>query len=229
MNDSPPPVPLLGDISLTAVQKIEHQVDGGFVPTRVVGLDGDVQQRSGRPSHTVQITGVLFGDSAAADLATLQKAGQTGDELTFSSDITKALDLQKVVISSFRALEVAGVPSRFEYDIVVTESPPLPPPAQLDSFGGLGDFGLGDLGFDPDGLSGVLGDLQSAAGDIASAVDAANQVVGTLNTIANLASAAGALNPGNFMAPISNVADKVSGIASGFKAAASGLSKAFSS
>lgn len=224
-----PAIPLLGDISLSAVQEIEHHVDGGFVQTRIVGLDGDLQQRSSRPSHVVRIAGVLFGDSAADDLSTLQKAAQTGDELTFSSDITKALDLQKVVITSFRALEVAGVPGRFDYDIVVAESPPLPPPAQLESFGGLGDFGLGDMGFDPGSLAGIAGDLQSAAGDIASAVDAVSQVVGTLGAIANLASAAGSLNPGNFMEPLSNVAGKVSGIADGFKTAAAGLSKAFSS
>ena len=35
-------------------------------------------------------------------------------------------------------------------------SPPLPPPAEVTPFGGLGGFGLGDLGFDPGALGNVL-------------------------------------------------------------------------
>jgi len=85
------PIPLLGDISLSYVQQIEHSLDGGFTGTRIAGLDGEVQQRSGRPSHRVRIAGLLVGDSAKDDLGKLQKATQNGDELTFSADITSAL------------------------------------------------------------------------------------------------------------------------------------------
>ena len=68
--------------------------------------------------------------------------------MTFSADITTALEVQKMVIESFRAEQYVGPAGQIHYAIVLAESPPLPPPAQVSAFGGLDDFGLGDMGFD---------------------------------------------------------------------------------
>ena len=38
-------VPLLGEISLPHVQRIEHRFDGGFERVRVAGLPGELIQR----------------------------------------------------------------------------------------------------------------------------------------------------------------------------------------
>jgi hypothetical protein len=176
------PVPLLGDISLSSLQQISHSLDAGFVGSRVVGLEGELQQRAGRPSHDVHVSGVLFGAEAWSALGALQKAAQAGDELTFSADITKALDLQRVVIRQLHAEQIAGEPARIRYELHLRESPPLPPPAEVSAFGGLDGFGLGDLGIDP----GVLGDIVAKAGDIASAVETAMDAVSALGDIAGL-------------------------------------------
>ncbi|MBL0174644.1 MAG: hypothetical protein IPP94_05150 [Ignavibacteria bacterium] len=210
-------IPLLGDIPLEYGQRIEHSVDGGFVPLRIAGLDGELQQRLSRRGHRIRICGYLVGDEAASQLETLQNAGLAGEELTFASDITTALDLQKVVITSFRAVEVAGVPGRFSYDISIVESPPLPPPAQLEAFGGLDDFGLGDLGFDTD----ILGDIADLAGDIAGAIDDA---LGVLDALSGLSD----LDVGGMFDPLQDPINKVSQVASKFGDAISGLTKAFS-
>jgi hypothetical protein len=95
------PMPLLGEITLEAVQEIEHALDGGFVPLRIAGLPGELQQRVARPSHRIHLAGVLFGDGASDKIASLQKAAEQGDELSFAADIVAALDLKKVVIRSF--------------------------------------------------------------------------------------------------------------------------------
>ena len=178
------PIPLLGDISLEFVQSIEHSLEGGFTSTRIASLPGELQQRSGRPSHRVEIAGMLFGEGVADRLSSLQTAAATGEELTFAADISTALDLQKVVLTDFHAAEVAGEPGRFFYHLVLAESPPLPPPAEVSGFGfgGLDDFGLGDLGFDTD----ILGDLADLAGDIAGAVDDALGVIDALSALANI-------------------------------------------
>ncbi|HVE70025.1 MAG TPA: hypothetical protein VNI54_01555 [Thermoanaerobaculia bacterium] len=212
-------VPLLGGISLSMVQRIEHSLDGGFADTPVAGLAGDLQQRTNRRSHRVFLQGILAGDAATDELKKLQDAAAAGAELDFSSDITSALDLQKVVITAMRSSERAGEPNRFDYVIQLAESPPLPPPAQLSAFGGLDDFGLGDLGFDTD----MLGDLADMAGDIAGAVDAAMSAIDTLSALAG-----GALSAGGILEPMQNATGKLASIAPNLQQAMSGLAGAFS-
>lgn len=213
---------LLGGVTLEHVQRIEHALDGGFLSTRLAGLDGELQQRLGRPSHRIYLAGVAVGEEAGAILGELQHKVQSGEELDFSANITTALELQKVVITHFHAAETAGHPKRFDYEVHLAESPPLPPPAELESFGGLGDFGLGDLGFDAD----ILGDLQDMAGDVANAVSDAMDVMDQLGALASLASGDG-LQLGNFMEPLAGAVDKVPDVGSKLAKAASDLTKVF--
>ncbi|HXG24676.1 MAG TPA: hypothetical protein VNJ09_08995 [Chthonomonadales bacterium] len=218
------PIPLLGDISLEFVQRIEHTLESGFAPTRIAGLPGELQQRTGRSSHRIRIAGLLIGAEAADRLKTLQEAAQGGEELSFAADITQALDLQKVVISGFRATEVAGRPHWFQYELLLAESPPLPPPAQISGFGGLDDFGLGDLGFDAGLLEDIAGDLQALADQVAGAVDAAMNAMEALSTLANL----DGLSLGGFLEPMNAAVNTTGEIATNFQNAARSLAEAFS-
>jgi len=214
--------PLLGDLSLEYVQRIEHALDGGYVATRIAGLGGELQQRVARPSHRIAISGVLVGGTAIDILASLQRQATDGVELTFAADITSALELQKVVITGFRAAQEAGYTDRVAYELELAESPPLPPPASLEPFGGLGDFGLGDLGFDTD----LLGELSTLADQVAGAVDAAMAVVDTLGALASLADL-GDLSLGNVMAPIGDATAKLPGVGDELADAASKLTALF--
>jgi hypothetical protein len=218
------PIPLLGEISLEYVQRIEHALDGGFAATRIAGLDGDLQQRSGRPSHQIRIAGLLIGDAARDALGTLQAAAQTGEELSFAADISSALDLEQVVIRSFRAREAAGRPGRIEYELELVESPPLPPPAEVSGFGGLDDFGLGDLGIDP----GVLGDIADLGGEVAGAVDQALGAVEALGALASLA-ASGGLDFAGVLDPLGTITGGVQDIVGNFQKATRTLGGLFSS
>jgi hypothetical protein len=219
MTDTARSIPLLGEISLNAVQRMEHTLESGFLPTRVAGLPGELQQRSGRPSHRIAIAGVLAGERAADELAALQAAAATGSEVAFAANIATALDLQQVVITSLQAVELAGYPGRYHYNLALAESPPLPPPAQVEAFGGLGDFGVGDLGFDTD----ILGDLQDMAGDVAGAVTDAMDVIDQLGALANL----DGLALGGFLEPMEQAVAQVKDTAARFKDAARGLTEAF--
>lgn len=216
-------VPLLGDMELDVVQSIEHVLDAGFVGARVAGLDGEVQQRSGRPSHRIRIRGELVGADVATRLTGLQQAASAGEELTFAADITTALELQHVVVTWFGATQVAGVPNRCAYEVWLAESPPLPPPAELDSFGGLDDFGVGDLGFDTD----ILGDISDLAGDIASAVD---QAMGAIDALQSLASLAGGLpDASGLLGPLSGSIDEIARMGETFRGATGSLGAVFGS
>jgi hypothetical protein len=209
-------MPIVGDITLTAVQAVDHELDAGFVSAAVPGLDGDPLQRAGRGSHVIRIAGVLRGETAVDDLAALQTAASAGEEVPFAADITTALELQKVVITDLRAREIAGFEQLITYEIDIVESPPLPPPAEVSGFGGLDDFGLGDLGFDTD----IMGDLAGLADDVAGAVDAVMDAADQLQALAALSS----IDIGGPLEPLGESVGAVSDLASGFGAIASSLS-----
>ncbi|WP_437569801.1 hypothetical protein [Sorangium sp. So ce542] len=213
-------VPLLGDVTLPLVQRVEHHIEGGFERVRVAGLEGELIQRVSRPSHVIYVSGLIAGETGRDDLAALQKAAADGAERTFAADIATALELQKVVVTWFRAVEVAGEPDRWTYEMVLLESPPLPPPAQIEAFGGLDDFGVGDLGFDTD----ILGDLEDLAGDIADVAEQAMSVVNQLDALTSLGDlgAGGLIEPMN--APLQGAATAATKIADAARLLMEGLS-----
>jgi hypothetical protein len=202
-------MPLVGDIALSSVQQIDHAMSAGFQPIAVPGLDGDVLQRAGRGSHGIWIRGVLSGDTAMADLGKLQKLAAAGTEVPFSTDITVALELEQVVIADLRAHAVAGTTKLVGYDLCLIESPPLPPPAEVSGFGGLDDFGLGDLGFDAD----IMGDIAAIAEDVAGAVDAVMEMADQLSALAALSD----IDVGGPLQPLSDVVGNVGKAAETFK------------
>ena len=213
------PIPMLGEVALTAVQRMEHMLDAGFASQNVVGLPGQVQQHMGRASHTIRIQGTLQGESYADDLAALQTAAADATPLTFAADIVTALELSEVVIDRFYVVEAAGEFQQARYEFVLREDPPLPEPAEVSGFGGLDDFGLGDLGFDTD----IMGDLADLAGDIAGAVEGALDAAAALGALASL----GDLCFGGELQPLEDSVGKIGEAGAGFQDAIGGLGGLF--
>jgi phage protein U len=198
--------PMIDDVELKAVQQIRQETDHGFVRQRIAGLQGTLHQKLGRCSHRVLLSGFLLPATATDDLKKLQQKAASGAEVTFVADITTALGVEKMVIESFTAEQQVGPTGQVAYALVLAESPPLPPPAEVTSFGGLGELGLSDLGiegFDPAALGDVLGDIADQAGAVMDAVDTALAAVEQLQALASLGDLA---NVGN---PIRPIADKV--------------------
>src|SRR5262245_9746843 len=136
------PVPVIDDIELKAVQHVRQETTASFAEQQVVGLAGTLHQNLGRRSHRMELRGFLLPDTAADDLKKLQEKSSKGDEVTFTADITTALKIDKMVIERFQAEQRVGPLGQIAYQIVLVESPPLPPPAQVSAFGGLDGFGL---------------------------------------------------------------------------------------
>lgn len=213
------PVPLLGEVALTAVQRMEHMVEAGYASQNVIGLPGQVQQHLGRASHVIRIEGTLQGESYADDLAALQTAAADAAPLTFAADIVTALELNQVVIERFHVVESAGEFRQARYDAVLREDPPLPEPAIVSGFGGLDDFGVGDLGFDTD----IMGDLTDLAGDIAGAVEGALDAVAALDALSGL----GDLGFGGELQPLEDSVGRIGEAGAGFQEAIRGLGSLF--
>lgn len=195
--------PMIDDMELKAVQFIRQETENSLVGHEIPGLDGTLQQRLGRKSHRVFLKGFLLPATATDDLKTLQTKASGADEVTFTADITTALSIDKMMIESFQAEQQVGPSGQIAYSISLVESPPLPPPAELSSFGGLDGFGVGDMGFDPGSLGDIAGSIAGAAGGIADLAEKAASVVGQLSSLANLGNLA---NMGN---PVKPVADQV--------------------
>jgi len=219
--DAPRSIPLLGEIPLTAVQSLTHEMEAGFRAIPVVGLAGEAQEQVGRGSHVIRITGLLHGASVHDDLAALQEAASEGEPLTFAADIVSALELQEVVISAFRAQAVAGRPREVAYALTLTESPPLPPPAEVTGFGGLDDFGMGEMGFDTD----IMGDLTDLADDVAAAASDALEVVSALDALSGLGDLG---DVGGILGPLEESVDGIAEAGSRFGEAGRSLGDLFS-
>jgi len=213
------PIPLLGEVALTAVQRMEQMLETGFASQNVIGLPGQVQQHLGRASHVIRIQGTLQGEHYTDDLAALQTAAADAAPLTFAADIVTALDLNQVVIARFHVVESAGEFQQARYDFVLREDPPLPEPAQVSGLGGLDDFGLGDLGFDTD----IMDDLSDLAGDIAGAVEGALDAVAALDALSGL----GDLGFGGELQPLQDSIARIGEAGAGFQEAISGLGGLF--
>jgi hypothetical protein len=207
-------VPMVDDFELKAVQYIRQETDQDFVRQKIAGLDGTLHQKLGRASHRVLIQGFLLPASATDDLKTLQEKASSGAEVTFTADITTALSVDKMVIESFQAEQQVGPAGQIAYSLVLAESPPLPPPAEVSAFGGLDGFGLGDLGFDPGALGDVLGDIAGAAGDIMDAANAALDAVDKLKALASLGNLASVGNP---IKPVADQAASVKNLGGALK------------
>jgi hypothetical protein len=213
MSDGERPIPMIDDLALDYVTHVRQRTAHRALSLPIPGLAGDVQQVMGRASYEIELAGVIVGEAAAETLSSLQAKAGSGEEVTFTADITSALELESVVIVAAEFEERAGIPGHYDYRLLIRESPPLPPPAELSPFGGLDGM---DLGFDTD----ILGDIADVAGDLQNAIE---QVAGALDTLQALAGL-GDLGLNNPLTPMMEQADRVGGAGAGSTGAAQGLS-----
>jgi hypothetical protein len=184
------PVPMIDDLELTAVQWVRQDTGQDFARHRIPGLQGTLHQRLGRASHRVVLSGLLVSDTAADDLAALQRKASEGVEVTFTADVLTALEVQKMVVESLVVEQVVGPAGQFSYVVALAESPPLPAPAEG---AGAGIEGVGDLGFE--GLDDVLAGVDDQAGALTGALDTALDAAAALADVAGLADLEGLGNP----------------------------------
>jgi hypothetical protein len=114
--------------------------------------------------------------------------------------------------------EVAGRPNVYAYRLLLRESPPLPPPAELTPFGGLDGA---DVGFDTD----VLSDIADAAGQLQDAVEAVNDAVKALEALSALTD----LSAGNPVEPIQDEVGSLGGVGEAVGDAVAGMGDVMSS
>ena len=125
-----PARPMLDDVELQQVQRIEAEENEAVAGHRVPALEGDFLQDLGRRAVRVTLNGVLTGDEAAESLKQLREKFQDAEPLPFTADIATATQVEKVLIEALDVRELAGKPKRFEYGLALREFIPPPPPKE---------------------------------------------------------------------------------------------------
>lgn len=134
--------PMLGDLELEQVQRVEDGEDQVITRHPVPGLEGDFLQDLGRRAARVRLTGVLTAADTVEHLGALRQKFHAGEPVGFVSDITSATLIDQVLIERMEVTELAGRPSAFEYrfdlrEFIEAEPPPtedviIPPPPPPD-------------------------------------------------------------------------------------------------
>ncbi len=113
--------PMLGDVELEQVQRIESEEDQVLTRHEIPALEGDFLQRLGRRGSRVLFSGVLTGPESGAGLQMLREKFHAAEPVPFAADITTATQVDEVLIEELAVREVAGRPERFEYAVAVRE------------------------------------------------------------------------------------------------------------
>lgn len=122
-----PVKPMLDDIELRLVQKIDTAAEQVQVQHGVPALEGDFLQGLGRRATRVTLSGVMTGTDAADALKTLRGKFRDAVPVSFVADIATATQVERVLIEELGVRELAGKPERFEYALTLREFIPPPP------------------------------------------------------------------------------------------------------
>lgn len=121
--------PMLDDLELPRVQKIEIDSDQILIQQEVPALEGDFWQRLEHGAARVRIVGVLTGSEEIEDkLKTLREKFHGGVPVPFVADITTATRVGDVVIEEMGIRELAGKAFRYEYSFTFVEFTAIEPP-----------------------------------------------------------------------------------------------------
>lgn len=123
--------PMLGEVELQLVQKIDTEGDQVLAEHGVPGLEGDFLQGLGRRAERLTLNGVLTGPEAGDGLKTLREKFRAAEPVSFVADIATATKVGKVFIEEMGVRDLAGKPERFEYAFALREFLP-PPPAKTE-------------------------------------------------------------------------------------------------
>ena len=113
--------PMLGDIELPLVQKLDVDGNQALAEHAVPTLEGDLLQGLGRMASRISLRGILTGSGAGRGLEDLREKFQAAQPVDFVADLATATGVVQVLIEEMAVRELAGKPERFEYAFTLRE------------------------------------------------------------------------------------------------------------
>ena len=102
---------------------IDSHVEGrrSIVELAIPGSSGNVLQDMGREPIRIALVGEFWGPDGKGSAEALQGKYESGDPLSFTSDLATAAEVSQVIISALLVEEVSGAPSRYRYSLLLSE------------------------------------------------------------------------------------------------------------
>lgn len=182
----------LGGVTLEHLVHIAVREQTRIVHHPVPGMSGSLAQTMGRPSVSVTLHGMFYGDTSADDLKQLRDVFLQHQPVDFFTEAVGEGYFAQVLIARLDVTQRAGYLDRFDFTCEVVEYVEPPEPAALDAFSAL-DAGL----------------LSEAAGFMDDVQNALEQVSQLTDLIAN------APNFGNPTEGLQSMLDEYSGVTAG--------------
>jgi hypothetical protein len=164
----------VGGVTLENVTNVAVRERARLVTHAVPGLAGDLTQALGRSSVEVDVHGIFYAESADDEeglqarqdqLQQLRNLHLDQTPVDLFADAVGQAYFTQVLVTRLDVWQRAGAPNEFEYICGMQEYVEPPEPATLDLGAGL------DLGI-LDEAAGFMDDIQNAAAQVASLVDA---------------------------------------------------------
>ncbi len=111
----------IGRVEFTALQDVRSGDERSLVQHDVPGASGSVFQDLGRTPASLELEGLLLGESAVEDLEVLRDAYDKAEPLPFASDIAVGTELTDVVIADLLVRQEAGHRDRYRFALKIRE------------------------------------------------------------------------------------------------------------
>ncbi|MFM2119594.1 MAG: hypothetical protein RL722_1062 [Pseudomonadota bacterium] len=160
----------IAGVALDKLLSIEVSEAARFVHHAVPGQDGEQAQALGRPSVRIQVSGIVYGPSAADDLQTLRGHLLGRDPVDFFCEITGQGYFSQVLVERLEASQRVGPADEFDFRLGLVEFVPPPPPPSLNPLDGI-DTSLID---EAAGLMDEVQDAMAAVSGIAGLLSGAS-------------------------------------------------------
>src|SRR6266481_2269964 len=98
--------PMLGDVELQLVQKIDTEEEQVLAQHSVPALEGDFLQGLDRGAERVTLTGVITGPEAGDGLKSLREKFRAAAPVSLVAEIATATNVDKVIIEEMEVREL---------------------------------------------------------------------------------------------------------------------------
>lgn len=106
---------------LNSVSEINFTERRRIAEQKIPGLKGNILNDFGRNNIRISLKGLVSGEDALEFLKSIRSKYKAREPVTFSSDISRVVEVTQVLIESFQLSEIGGTKNTWNYWLVLRE------------------------------------------------------------------------------------------------------------